>query len=175
MDLRAPLTGMLYLPDKEFLQRSTPVLLPDGRPVAGIQWHTWTQRFEITDTAGSIVAACHPGGLFRRRFTVTGSDGHPVLDLLPGTWRRLNGAEVTVGGSRPLTIRQVSMWSDRRFEFFGPDGAEVGRILPTTGLFSLRRDSYAVELVRPYLSGLEAIALAQALRVAARAQRAAAG
>lgn len=173
MDLHAPFTGTLFLPDKEFLKDGTPVLLPDGQPIAGIHWHTWTQRFEITDAAGSLVAACRPEGIFRRRFVVTSVDGRPVLDLLPGVWRPFNGAELTVGGTRPLTIQQLSIWSDRKFEFAGPDGLPVGRILPTTGTFTMRPDSYAFEIIRPYLSALEAIALAQALRVAARAQRAA--
>jgi hypothetical protein len=96
-----------------------------------------------------------------------------VLDLRPGAWRPFNRAEVTLGGTRPLTTRQISMWSDRKFEFFAAD-EPVGRILPTTGSFSFRRDSYAFELVRPYMSALEAIALAQALRGVSRAQRAAA-
>ncbi|NUT33937.1 MAG: hypothetical protein HOV79_12775 [Hamadaea sp.] len=173
MDLLHPFTGTLYLPDKEFLQGSTPVLLADGRPVAGILWHTWSQRFEITDLAGAIVAECRPEGFFRRRLLVTATGGRPVLDLLPGMWRPFNSAEVTVGGARPLRVHQLSAWSDRKFEFFGADGLPIGRILPTTGTFSFRPDSYSFELIRPYLTALEAIALAQTLRLAARAVRAA--
>ncbi|MEV4543288.1 hypothetical protein [Micromonospora echinaurantiaca] len=174
MELFAPFTGTLFLPDKEFLRDGTPVLLPDGRPVAGIRWHTWTQRFEITDPAGSVVAECRTEGIVRRRFRVATPDRRPVLDLLPGVWRPFNSAEVTVGGARPLTIRQLSIWSDRQFEFLAPDGLPVGRILPTTGTFTMRPDSYAFEITRPYLSALEAIAVAQTLRLVARTQRAAA-
>ncbi|MDO3703234.1 hypothetical protein Q3W71_16295 [Micromonospora sp. C28SCA-DRY-2] len=174
MELFAPFTGTLFLPDKEFLRDGTPVLLPDGRSVAGIRWHTWTQRFEITDPAGTVVAECRAEGILRRRFRVTTPDLRPLLDLSPGMWRPFNGAQVTVGGTRPLTVRQLSIWSDRQFEFAQPDGPTIGRILPTTGTFTLRPDSYAFEIIRPYLSALEAIAVAQTLRLVARSQRAAA-
>jgi hypothetical protein len=173
MSLFAPFTGTLYLPDKEFLAASTPVLLADGRMIAGVVWHTWTQRFEVTDPSGAIVAECRPQGAFRRRFVVRTSDGRLVLDLRPGAWRPFNGAELTLASGRPLTIRQLSMWSSRKFEFINAEGV-VGRILPTTGTFSFRPDSYAFELFRPVMSALEAVSLAQALRLVARAQRQAA-
>jgi hypothetical protein len=174
MDLRVPFTGTLYLPDKEFLAAGTPVLLPDGQPVASIRWHTWTQRFEVLDNAGAVVAECRPEGLFRRRYPVHAPDGRVLVDLKPGTWRAFNGAELTVASGRRLTIRQPSMWSSRNFEFHSPEGL-VGRISPTTGTFTFRPDSYAFELLRPVLSALEAISLAQVLRLVARGQRAAAG
>jgi hypothetical protein len=173
MSLFAPFTGALYLPDKEFGSSSTPVLLPDGRAIAGIIWHTWTQRFEVTDPAGAVIAECRPQGVFRRRYVVRTRDGRPVIDLRPGAWRPFNGAELTLAGGGRLTIRQLSMWSARKFEFSGPTGV-VGRILPTTGTFSFRPDSYAFELFQPVMSALEAISLAQALRVVARGQRQAA-
>jgi hypothetical protein len=65
------------------------------------------------------------------------------------------------------------MWSDRKFEFHASDGL-VGTIMPTTGTFSFRPDSYAFELHQPVMSALEAISLAQALRVAVRGMRQAA-
>ena len=170
MSLFAPFAGTLYLPDKEFLAASTPVLLPDGRVIAGIVWHTWTQRFEVTDPSGAIIAECRPQGVFRRRYTVRTLDGRQVLDLRPGAWRPFNGAELTLASGRPLSIRQVSMWSNRKFEFSSAEGV-VGRILPTTGTFSFRPDSYAFELFQPVMSVLEAVSLAQALRLVARAQR----
>ncbi|MCP2328866.1 hypothetical protein HDA40_007373 [Hamadaea flava] len=170
MTLFAPFSGTLYLPDKEFLNTSTPVLLPDGRPIAGIVWHTWTQRFEITDPAGSVVAECRPEGVFRRRFPVRTLDGRRVVQLIPGAWRPFNGAELILAAGGQLTVRQVSVWSDRKFEFYGQHGL-VGRIMPTTGTFSFRPDSYAFEVLAPVMSALEAIAIAQALRLVARGNR----
>jgi hypothetical protein len=167
MDLSSPFTGTLYMPDKEFLAGGSAVLLADGRPAATIRWHTWTQRFEVLDQYGAVVAECRPQGVFRRRYIVSRPDGRPVVDLKPGYWRPFNSAEVTVGGGRPLTIRQTSMWSDRKFEFYAPQGL-AGRIMPTTGAFSFRADSYAFELLLPVMSALEAISLAQAIRLAVR-------
>ncbi len=171
MDLHARFTGTLYLPDKEFLSSGTPVLLGDGQQVAGIRWRTWTQRFDVLDAYGAIVAQCRPEGVFRRRYLVRTIDGRPVIDLRMGAWRPFNGAELALSSGYRVTVRQVSVWSDRRFEFHGPGGL-VGRIQPTTGAFSFRPDSYAFELLQPVMSALEAISLAQALRVAARGMRA---
>ena len=173
MTLFAPFTGTLHLPDKEFLAASTPVLLPDGRPIAGIVWHTWTQRFEVTDPNGSIVAECRPEGAFRRRFPVRTLDGRRVIELVPGVWRPFNGAQLTLASGGHLAVRQISVWSDRKFEFYGQHGL-VGRILPTTGTFTFRPDSYAFELLAPVMSALEAISIAQALRLVARGNRSAA-
>jgi hypothetical protein len=144
-----------------------------GEPVAAIRWHTWSERFEILDVVGAVIAEGRPHGFFRRHYTVYASDGSVVVDLLPGGWRPYNGATIELTGGRSLTLRQQSMWSDRRFEFHAAQGL-VGTIEPTTGSFSFRPDSYAFELVQPALSALEAIALAQALRAAVRGQRAAA-
>jgi hypothetical protein len=170
MDLHAPFTGTLYMPDKEFLVAGSPVLLPDGRAVAAIRWHTWSQRFGVLDADGTTLAECRPQGMLRRRYTVLTRDGHPVVDLRPGLWRPFNGAEVTLASGRRLDVHQVSMWSDRTFEFTS-GGATVGRITPTTGVFSFRPDSYAFEVVAPVMSALAAISLAQALRVVVRGTR----
>lgn len=174
MDLRTPFVGVLYLPDKEFLNPNTPVMLPDGQVVAGVGWHSFSQRFEIYDAAGGLIAECRPSGFFRRRFTVRTPDGQPVVDVLPGSWRPINGATITLGSGRPLGVHQSSIWSDRRFEFSTDQGV-VGRIDPTTGTFSFRPDSYAFELFQPVMSALEAIALAQAIRLVIRNARQASG
>ncbi|WP_344086117.1 hypothetical protein [Luedemannella helvata] len=172
MQLEAPFTGTLHMPDKEFRVQGSPVLLPDGQAVATILWHTWAERFEVLDAVGALVAECRPHGFFRRRYPVMTPDGREVVAVRPGGWRPFNGAEVALARGRSLTIRQVSAWSDRTFEF-GDTVGLVGRITPTTRAFSFRPDSYAVELLRPELSALEAISLAQTLRVIARHQRAA--
>jgi hypothetical protein len=170
MDLSAPFAGTLFLPDKEFLNTRSPVLLADGQTAAYIQWHTWTQRFSILDAGGVEVAACHPEGIFRRRYIVRAvPNGRTVVDLKPGAFRPFNAAELTVAG-RPITVRQASIWSDRRFEFFAGE-RPVGRIQPTTGVFTFRPDSYAFELPAPVMSALEAISLAQTVRTVARGLR----
>jgi hypothetical protein len=170
MDLYAPFAGVLYLPDKEFLNGSTPVMLPDGQAVAGIAWHTWSHRFEVFDAMGGQIAECRPTGFFRRRYTVVTLTGQPVVDVLSGGWRPINGATITLRSGQPLSVRQASIWSDRRFEFYAAQ-AMIGRINPTTGTFSFRPDSYAFELFQPVMSALEAIGLAQALRLVVRSQR----
>src|SRR5262245_9853668 len=173
VNLLAPFTGVLYLPDKQFLAGGTPVLLANGQPVASIVWHGWTSRFEVLDASGRPAAICHAGGIFRRQYTATLPSGQHLLSLKPGAWRLFNGAELTLASGRSLAVRQMSAWSNRKFEFHA-QGSVVGRILPTTGTFSFRPDSYAFELFVPVMSAAEAICLAQALRYVARAQRAAA-
>jgi hypothetical protein len=170
VDLAAPFSGTLYMPDKEFLNSRSPVLLADGQTAAYLQWSNWSQRFSVLDARGTVVAECRPRGIFRRRYLVLAvPSGRVVLDLLPGAFRPFNGAELTVAG-HPMRVRQVSMWSDRRFEFYAGERL-VGRIQPTTGVFSFRPDSYAFELPSPVMSGLEAISLAQAVRSVARSGR----
>lgn len=127
-------------------------------------------RFEVLDAAGGLVAECRPKGFFRQRYTVSAPDGRTVVDLLPGGWRPINGATITLGSGRSLSVRQTSMWSERRFEFHTQQGV-VGRIDPTTGAFTFHPDSYAFELLQPVMSTLEAISLAQALRLVVRAMR----
>lgn len=158
------------MPDKEFLNSRSPVLLADGRTAGYIQWSTWTQRFSVLDASGEVVAECRPQGVFRRRYIVLAvPSGRTLVDLKPGAFRPFNGAELTVAG-HPIRVRQVSMWSDRRFEFYAGERL-VGRIQPTTGVFSFRPDSYAFEVPVAGFSGLEAISLAQAVRTVARGLR----
>jgi hypothetical protein len=170
VDLAAPFSGTLFMPDKEFLNSRSPALLADGSVAGYIQWSTWTQRFSVLDSAGNVAAECRPQGIFRRRFTVLAvPGGRVIIDLRPGAFRPFNGAALTVAG-HPMQVRQVSMWSDRRFEFYAGSRL-VGRIQPTTGAFSFRPDSYAFDLPEAVLSGLEAISLAQAVRNVARGLR----
>jgi hypothetical protein len=174
MNLRAEFTGTIYLPDKRFVARGSPVSLPDGHVIALIAWRSWSGRFSILDPSGNAIASCRPRGAFRRRYTVFAVDGSSVLDMLPGGWRPFGGMQVTLGSGRRITVRRSSVWSDRRFELYDANNRLAGRIEPTAGSFSFHPDSYAFELMVPVMSALEAIALAQALRLVVRAIRAAA-
>jgi hypothetical protein len=171
MDLRAKLAGTMYLPAKRFVTPGAPVHLADGRLIAMIAWRTWSGRFGILDPSGNVFASCRPRGFFRRRYPVLAVDGLPVLDVLPGAWKPFSGMEVTLGSGRRIRVRRTGAWSSRRFEFYDASNRLAGRIEPTTGRFSLYPDSYAFELMTPVMSALEAIALAQALRLVVRAIR----
>jgi hypothetical protein len=174
MDLLAEFTGTICLPDKRFVAAGSPVYRSDGHLIALIAWRSWPGRFSILDPSGNAMASCRPRGVFRRRYPVLDVNGLPVLDVLSGAWRPLGGMEVTLGTGRRITVRRSSMWSGRRFEFYDANNRLAGRIDPTTGLFSFHPDSYAFDLMMPVMSALEAIALAQTLRLVARAIRIAA-
>jgi hypothetical protein len=174
MDLRAGFAGTMYLPDKRFVSPGSPVHLPDGELIALIAWRSWSGRFSILDPSGTAIASCQSRGVLRRRYTVLTVDGSPVLDVLPGAWRPFGDMEVTLGSGRRITVRRSGTWSGRRFEFYDANNRLAGRIHPTTRPFSFRPDSYAFEVTMPVMSALEAIALAQALRLVVRAIRIAA-
>jgi hypothetical protein len=174
MDLTAAFTGTLHMPDKKFLEKGSPVFLATGEPVASIVWHGLSDRFEILDANGAVVAACRPEGFFRRTYIVRTADNRPVISVKQGAWRPFNGAEVTLASGRGLTIHQISFWSDRKFEINSASEGLVARVMPTTGAFSFHPDSYEFELLRPAMSALEAISLAQAMRLVARRNRQAA-
>jgi hypothetical protein len=171
MDLRAEFAGTIYLPDKRFVASGSPVYLPDGHLIALIAWRTWSGRFSIFDPSRNPVASCRPRGFFRRGYTVLDANGLPVLDVLPGAWRPVGGMKVRLGSGHRITVRRSSMWSGRRFEFYDANNRLAGRIDPTVGVFTFHPDSYAFKLTTPVMSALEAIALAQVLRLVVRAIR----
>jgi hypothetical protein len=170
VDLLAPFTGTLLLPDHGFFDRTTSVQLADGRTVAGIGWHYWTDRFDVLDGAGTVIAQCRPRGVFRVRYEVTTTDGRPVVGVVMGGWRAFDDAQVTLPGGRQLSLNRSSAWTRRRFEVHGPRGL-VGRIEPTTSAWTGRFSSYAFEIFDGALSVLEAVSLAQAIRTQVRRQR----
>jgi hypothetical protein len=174
MDLRAEFAGTMYLPDKRFVDQGSPVYLPDGHLIALIGWRTWSGQFSILDPSGNAIASGRPRRVFRRRYAVLAFDGSPVLDVHPGALTPLGRTEVTLGSGRQITVRRTSMWSGRRFEFYDANNRLAGRIGPTARPLSLHRDSYAFDLMMPVMSALEAIALAQTLRLMVRAIRIAA-
>jgi hypothetical protein len=171
VDLRAPFTGTLLLPDRGFLERVTPVQLADGRTVAGVGWRFWSERFEVLDESGAVLAQCQPRGAFRVRYSVTTTDGRLVVDLVIGGWTRsYDDAQATLPGGRLLSVRRPSTWTQRRFEVQGARGM-VGRIEPASSVWFGRFSSYAFEIFDGALSVLEAVSLAQAIRVHVRRRR----
>ena len=80
---------------------------------------------------------------------------------------------------QPIASIAWRSWSGR-FSILDPSGNAIAacqphgivrRRDPTTGQFSVHPDSYALELMMPVMSALEAIALAQVLRLVVRAIR----
>jgi hypothetical protein len=174
MSLNALFTGTLYLPDKALASGTSPVMLSDGRTIAQVQWHFWTARskFEVLDVPGRVIAEGGSRGLTARRYVVTTPDGRTLVEVKLGLWRPINSATITLSTGSALSVKQTTIWSDRNFEFFS-NGRPVGRITPTTGVFTFHPDSYAFELTVPVMSTVEAISLAQTLRAVVRAARAA--
>jgi hypothetical protein len=172
VDLDAIFTGTLYLPDKVVSSGTSPVMLSDGRTIAQVQWHFWTVRskFEILDPLGGVRAEGGSHGFSGRRYAVRTPAGRTLVEIKLGIWRPISGAAVTLGNGNPISVKQTSVWSDRNFQFFSGD-RQVGRISPTTSVFTFHPDSYAFELSAPVMSALEAIGLAQALRAVVRAAR----
>ncbi len=172
MNLDAICTGTLYLPDKAVPSGTSPVMLADGRQIAQVQWHFWTvrSRFEILDPLGSVLAQGGSQGAISRRYPVQTPAGRTLVDIKLGLWRPISGAVITLSNGTVISVKRTSLWSDRNFEF-SSGGRPVGRISPTTGVFTFHPDSYAFELSAPVMSALEAIGLAQVLRAVVRASR----
>jgi hypothetical protein len=172
VNLDAIFTGTLYLPDKMVPSGTSPVMLSDGRTIAQVQWHFWTarSRFEILDPLGGVLAQGASQGFAGRRYTVRTPTGRALVEIRLGIWRPISGATVTLGNGNAISVKQLSMWSDRNFQILR-GGRQVGRISTTTGVFTFHPDSYAFELSAPVMSALEAIGLAQALRAVVRAAR----
>jgi len=173
VNLHGPFIGTLYLPDTVVPSGTSPVMLSDGQTVAHIQWHMWTVRakFEILDPQGAVVAEGGSEGFTASRYVVRSPNGAEIVHLQLGMFRPINGSTATLAGGRRLRARLESVWSERRFEVFADDDRMVGRIEPTTGVFSFRPDSYAFHLLAPVMSIVEAIGLAQALRAVTQAKR----
>jgi hypothetical protein len=148
------------------------VTLPDGQPVAQLRWHLMTTRgaFEILDPSGTVeVGRGLAEGLTRRRFVVYGAAGVPVLQLRLGWFGPIGRSTVTLSDGSVLTTK--GSITGRRFAVRDTAGRDVARIVPTTGLLSIRPDSFGFELAVPVLSAVQAIGLVQALRAALKSSR----
>jgi hypothetical protein len=173
MDLDAPFSGQLLLPDNLLPHGETPVERGDGQMVAQIrrsllQWRS----FGILDADGTEVAEGRAAGMFRRRYTVTRADGAQLLELRLG-WRGTAGRSwVTLPDGRELTVRGSTF--RRSFVIRDADGTELGTIRPDrnlTNVMSLFTHAYRVTLHQPVLSVVQAVGLAQCLRKAIRSQQ----
>jgi hypothetical protein len=172
MDLFAPFTGVLVLPDRAMFGKTSPVSLGTGEPVATIRWHNWTARarFEILDPAGSkVLASGSRTGFWGRSYRVLGTRQESVLDLKISGWGLSGRSSVTLPNGRTLTAN--GNWSARKFTLADPTGAVVARLVTTSSAFSLRPDSLAFELTTPVLSIVQAVGLAQCMRAAVEARR----
>lgn len=176
MNLHAPFLGVLLLPDRATFGRSSAVTLADGQPAAAVRWHTWSgrARFGILDADGRAeLARGGKDGVFSRRYTVHTAGGATLLQLELGRWLGVGGrCTVTLPNSRTFTARRGN-WSRRTFAIVDSAEQPVARIVRTGSAFALRPDSLAVELLQPALSILQAIGLAQCVRSAVEAERAA--
>lgn len=169
-----PFTGVLVLPDRAVFGTTSPVSLGTGEPVATIRWHKWTARarFEILDNTGSTVLASGARADFwGRSYRVAGPRQEPVLDLKVSGWGLSGRSTVTLPHGRVLTAK--GNWSARRFSLTDETGTPVAQLVTTSSAFSPRPDSLAFELTTPTLSIVQAIGLAQCMRAATEARRAA--
>jgi len=174
MHVYEPFAGVLLLPGRAPFGSTSTVTLPDGQPVAQIRWHQWSMaaRFEILDAFGAAeLAAGGRKGFWGRSYQVTGPGGGVLLDLKLSGWGPTGRSTVTLPDGSALTTK--GNWSGRKFEVLDASGSRVAGLATTSGAFSMRQDSLAFELIAPVLSVVQAIGLAQCMRAAVEASRAA--
>ncbi|MFI5911939.1 hypothetical protein [Dactylosporangium sp. NPDC051541] len=172
MDVFAPYTGTLLLPDKAMFGSESPVILSDGRPVATIRWHSWSMRarYEILDPAtGAILAAGHRQGFGGRNNYLTDAQGRQLFHLKLSFWGPSRSSTLTLPTGRTLSTR--GNWTMRRFSVTDEQGRQVAELVNSSRLLSMRPDSLALELQSPVLSIVQAIGLAQAMRAAIESAR----
>ena len=169
-----PFVGVLLLPGRAPFGSTSLVSLPDGQPVAQIHWHKWSMsaRFEILDATGVVeLAAGGKSSAWGRSYAVTGPGGAALLDLKLSGWGPGGRSTVTLPGGQTLATK--GKWTGRKFEVLDDSGGTVARLVTTSGVFSMRQDSLAFEMTTPVLSVVQAIGLAQCMRAAVEASRAA--
>ena len=166
-----PFVGVLLLPGHAAFARTAPVTLPDGQPVAQIRWPalSMTHRFDILDAFGDAELAVGRKGFWGRSYQITGLDGDVLLGLKPSWWFPIGRSVITLPGGQRLTTK--GNWTGRRFKVRDGSGSPVARLATTNRAFSLRQDSVAFEMTAPVLSIVQAVGLAECVRVAVRAQQ----
>ncbi|UWZ42382.1 hypothetical protein [Dactylosporangium matsuzakiense] len=172
MNVFAPFTGMLLLPDKAPFGTISPVTLADGRPIATIRWHNWSMsaRYEILDPVNAaVLAAGSRNGLGSREFQLTDAWNRPLLSLKLSRWGAARPGTLAVVGGRPLTTQ--GNWTARQFTVTDEQQRPVARIVNNSPLLSLRPDGLVFELMAPVMSVVHAIGLAQSMRAAVESER----
>ncbi|GIH14032.1 hypothetical protein [Rugosimonospora africana] len=164
-----PFTGVLLMPDRKVFGTTSPVMFPNGQPVAQIRWHNWSMRarFEILDPSGAVeLANGGRSGGFGRTYRVTAPRGETLLEFKVGWWGK---GTVILPGGQLLTTK--GSWTSRKVSVYDQVERPVARIVTTSRAFAVRQDSYAFEVGAPVLSIAQAVGLAQCLRAAAESAR----
>ncbi|GIH02210.1 hypothetical protein Rhe02_02770 [Rhizocola hellebori] len=171
MNLHAPFTGTILLPDKAFPTGVSPVHTPDGRVVAQIRWHALSMRgkFEVLDPFGREVASGGSESMTGRKMALRDPRGTSLAALKLSLMWPSGTATLSLPGGTEIGVKKAT-FSERKFAFTGAAG-EVARITPTTGVFSFHPDAYAFEALRPELTVVVAIGIAQCLREATKSTR----
>jgi hypothetical protein len=169
VDLLSPSTGTLLLPDRGTLQFTSPVLLGNGSAVASIVTHFWSNRWEVLDTAGRLVAQGRPEGAIRPSYVLRTPEGRELVAVRMGWWRTYDDAEVRLADGRAPALRRTGGWPPRHFEIVVMN-APLVRIEPTKPGWA-QPLSFTIEIGSPGLSVLEAIGLVEAIRHDIRRRR----
>ncbi len=168
-------TGVLLLPSMSVFGATAEVTLGDGTPVAVIHRKAWSARpkFEIFDAADTTLLATGKAvGFWGTRYELLGPRSELLLRVKFGSWGGLKRSTVTLADGRELTTN--GNWSARNFTVIDSTGAQVAGLVTTSSMWSWRPDSLAFEITAPALTLLQAIGLAQCIRTAVEASRAAA-
>lgn len=166
-------TGVLLLPSKSVFGTTADVTLGDGTPVAVIRSKAWSARhkFEIFDAGTTLLATGGAAGFWGNRYEVRGPAADLLLDVKYG-WTGPKRGTVTLPNGRELTTH--GNWSARTFTVADSTGAPVAGLITTSSVWSWRPESLAFEITAPVLTLVQAIGLAQCIRSAVDASRAAA-
>jgi hypothetical protein len=168
-------TGVLLLPSTSVFGTTAGVTLGDGTPVAVIHRKAWSARhkFEIFDAADAMLLATgKTAGFWGTRYELLGPRSEQLLDVKFGGWTGPKRSTVTLADGRELTTD--GNWSARNFTVTDSTGARVAGLVTTSSKWSWRPESLAFEITAPALTLLQAIGLAQCIRTAVEASRAAA-
>jgi hypothetical protein len=168
-------TGVLLLPSTSVFGSTAEVALGDGTRVAVIHRKAWSARhkFEIVDATGSaLLAAGGATGFGGTRYELVGPRSEPLLQIKFSGWSGPRRGTVTLANGRELTTN--GNWSARTFTVADSTGVPVAGLVTTSSAWSWRPDSLAFEIKAPVLTLVQAIGMAQCIRTAVDASRAAA-
>ncbi|MFI7546564.1 hypothetical protein [Actinoplanes sp. NPDC049599] len=168
-------TGVLLLPSKSVFGTTAEVTLGDNTPVAVIHRKAWSARpkFEIFDAADTtLLATGKATGFLGNHYELVGPRAEPLLSLKFSGWSGPRRATVTLPDGRELTAS--GNWSARDYTVADSAGNRIAGLVTTSSAWTWKPDSLAFEINAPALTLLQAIGLAQCIRTAVEASRAAA-